>query len=96
MDSDSLPIIDILLNDSQLSNNTEVNCTAPTSGQKWWTAIILGFIFAFISSPAAYYATSTVSTSLGGMSMVNGPGANFIGLFVHMWLFIFIVRIILW
>jgi hypothetical protein len=90
------------LNDSRISPNSNGNiisksyCVSPTSGQKWWAAIFLGFIFALVSSPAAYCASSTITTSLGGMKLVNGQGANLGGLMVHTFVFIIIIRIILW
>jgi hypothetical protein len=68
----------------------------PTSAQKWWVAIVLGMIFGLISSPLAYYLTSNIFISLGGMSMVNGPGPNLVGLLVHTILYICIIRLILW
>src|SRR3982750_379896 len=43
-----------------------------TNAQKWWLSILLGFVFAIISSPLAYYLTSTITTSLGGLSMIEG------------------------
>lgn len=71
-------------------------CVPPTNGQKWWAALLLGFVFAIVSSPAAYYATSYVTTSLGGISLTVGPGPNLVGLLIHTLIFILIVRIILW
>lgn len=67
-----------------------------SSAQKWWLAIVLGIVFGLISSPLAYYLSSTLFMSMGGMSMVNGPGPNLVGLLVHTILFICIVRLILW
>ena len=76
------------------------NCTAPTSGQKWWAAIILGVLFALLSSPPAYAITSAVSTSLGGMPLYTFtdtyPGQTLLALFIHTLIFILIVRILLW
>lgn len=91
-----------LLNDSRISPSGSgsldeaPNCTKPTSGQKWWASVLLGFIFAIISSPAAYYVTSKVTTSLGGMALTVGPGPNLVGLLIHTIIFILIIRIILW
>ena len=88
------------LNDSRITpsgNGTHVmSTTKPTSGQKWWAAVICGFVFALISSPAAYYATSMVSTSLGGIPLAYSPGPNFFGLLIHTLIFILLIRIILW
>lgn len=66
-----------------------------TSGQKLWAAIILGFVFAIISSPVLYYMTSRASTSLGGMPLANG-GPNAAGLLLHTVIFIAVVWIIMW
>lgn len=76
------------------------NCTVPTSGQKWWAAIILGVLFALISSPPAYAITSKISTTLGGMPLYTFtdtyPGQTLLALFIHTLIFILIVRILLW
>ena len=97
-----LSVQDTLLNDSRITPTGNGNpaskpyCTQPTSGHKWWAAILLGFIFALVSSPAAYYISSKVTTSLGGISTMEGPGPNFVGLLIHTLIFIIIIRIILW
>lgn len=97
-----LSIQDTLLNDSRISPTGNGNpaskpyCTPPTSGNKWCAAVLLGFIFALVSSPAAYYVSSKVTTSLGGISTMEGTGPNFVGLLIHTLVFIIIVRIILW
>ena len=91
-----------LLNDSRItptgngSPSSKPYCTQPNSGHKWWASILLGFIFAIVSSPAAYYVSSKVTTSLGGISTTDGPGPNFVGLLIHTLVFIIIIRIILW
>lgn len=76
------------------------NCTVPTSGQKWWAAIILGVLFALISSPPAYAITSKITTTLGGMPLYTFtdtyPGQTLLALFIHTLIFILIVRILLW
>lgn len=94
--------VDHLLNKSKLSqvNNADGtesgydNSTA-TSGQKWWAAIILGFIFAIISSLFFYTITNAIFTSLGGLPTAYG-GPTLIGLILHTVIFILIVRLILW
>jgi hypothetical protein len=98
----SLSIQESILNDSRITpsgNGSQSDmslCTQPTSGQKWWAAVILGFIFVLVSSPVAYHITSTVTTSLGGLPLMEGPGPNVAGLLVHTIIFILIVRLILW
>ena len=93
---------DKLLNDSRITPtgngnpDTPPTCTKPTSGQKWWAAVLLGFVFGIISSPAAYYVTSSVSEYLGGGTLMVGPGPNFVGLLTHSIIFILVIRLILW
>lgn len=98
----TLSIQDSLLNDSRITPTGNGNpmskpyCTQPTSGQKWWAAVLLGFLFALISSPAAYNITSQVTSSTLGITLMDGAGPNFVGLLIHTLIFIVIVRIILW
>ena len=82
-----------LFNESVLVVNS--GCS-PTSAEKWWVAIVLGLVFGLVGSPLAYYLTSSLFMSMGGMSMVNGAGANFVGLLVHTIIYICVVRLILW
>lgn len=100
IDTLDLTFSDKMINDSRLApngNGTHVmSDEPPTNSQKWWAAIVIGFVFALISSPAAYFVTSTVTTSLGGAPLVFGPGPNLVGLLVHTIIFILIVRLILW
>jgi hypothetical protein len=97
-----LTMQDLLLNDSRITPtgngnaDTASNTTQPTSGQKWWAAVLLAFVAAIIYSPAAYAITSTVTTSLGGIPLAYGPGANLAGLVVHTLILIIIFRLILW
>ena len=95
-----------LLTDSRLSpfgsGNLEDKpiCTAPTSGQKWWAAIVLGLVFAIVSSPPAYAVTSAITTAVGGMSLYTFtdtyPGQTILALIIHTIIFILIVRLLLW
>lgn len=78
----SLSIQDSLLNDSRITPTGNGNpmgnpyCTQPTSGQKWWAAVLLGFLFALISSPPAYNITSQVTSSTIGISLIDGSVPN--------------------
>ena len=104
--TNTLPIItipELLLNSSRItpvgngnvnSNITDTN--QPTSGQKWWAAVILGFIFALLSSPVAYQITSNLISPIDGLKLIYGPGPTLLGLTLHTILFILAVRIILW
>ena len=97
-----LTITESLLNDSRItptgngSEESKPYCTQPTGGQKWWAAVILGFIFALISCPPAYYLTSQVTTKIADVDTMVGKGPTFIGLVIHTIIFILIIRIILW
>ena len=97
-----LSMQDFLLNDSRItpSGNGNISikttCTQPTNGQKWWAAVILGLLFAIVSSPPAYIITSSITKNTFGISLMEGPGPNFWGLLIHTLLFILIIRFILW
>jgi len=67
-----------------------------TSSQKWWYSIVLGFIFAIVSSPAAYLLTTKTSVYLGGIPLSTGPGPVLVGLLIHTLIFICVVRLILY
>jgi hypothetical protein len=97
-----LSLSESILNDSRITPtgngdpNDKPYCTPPTSGQKWWAAVLLGFVFLIISSSAAYYATSAVTTYLGGAPTLFGSGPTISGLVLHTIIFILVVRAILW
>jgi len=97
-----LNIQESILNDSRITPTGNGNptskpfCTQPTSGQKWWAAVILGFIFAIISSPASYYISSKATSTISNIKTIDGNGPTFLGLVIHTIIFILIVRIILW
>lgn len=100
-DSDNLKIQDALVNDSRFThagNGSPDICkqNPPTSGNKWWASFLAGFVFAIISSPAFYYGTSAISTTLGGPPTTDGPGPTFVGLLLHTIIFTLIIRWILW
>lgn len=105
----SLTLQENLLNDSRFSpsgngsrpdggdtTNTVIVNTQPTSAQKWWAAILFGFIFALISSPLSYYGTNFFFTRLGGAKTTIGPGPTLLGLLIHTIVFTLVVRLILW
>ena len=81
--------------------NTSVNSvnsvnSQVTSGQKWWAAVILGFIFFLISSPVAYNITSQITLSTVGTPLMYGTGPTLGGLLFHTLIFVLVVRLILW
>lgn len=67
----------------------------PSSKDKWMAAFVAGVLFALISSPLAYYITSSLTVGLGGIALTVGPGPTFAGLLLHTIIFILIVRWIL-
>jgi len=85
---------DALLAASQVSVPSEEN--EITSGQKWWAAIVLGLIFAIISSPPLYLVTTTLTEKAGGTSLSGRNGPTIPGLILHTVIFILIIRLILW
>ena len=68
----------------------------PTSGQKWWFAVMIGLLFAIVSSPIAYSITNYATTSLGGRELIQSSGTNITGLVLHTIVFILLLRLILW
>lgn len=83
---------------TQMSDGSgkEQEAVKPTSGQKWWASVLLGFVFAIISSPSLYGLTNMSSNALGGPKTNQKSGATLFGLILHTIIFILIVRIILW
>ena len=65
-------------------------CSALTSGQRWWVSVLLGFIFAIISSPVAYGVSSSI------LGAIRPSKTNVAGLVIHTLIFILIIRVILW
>lgn len=100
--NNNLTTAEIILNDSRITPtgngdpDGETPCVQPSAGQKWWAAILMGILFFIFSSPIAYYVTSSLTTSIGGLPLMYGPGPSLAGLLVHSILFTIIIRIILW
>ena len=94
---DDLSIQEALLNDSRISSTVNGNetekpfCTQPTGGHKWWAAVLLGLIFALVSSPVGYQLTAKT-----GIKTIVGQGPTLAGLLIHTAIFILIIRLILW
>lgn len=66
-----------------------------TSGQKWWMAVIVGFIFFIIASPSFFKLTQKLTNFFLPIIYCQGQITLF-GLFVHTLIFIIIIRIILY
>lgn len=87
-----------LLNDSRISSSGNGNlenkpfCTQPTGGQKWWAAVLLGLVFAIVSSPVAYQLTDKIPR----LTTTSRYGPTLQGLLLHTAVFILLVRLILW
>ena len=98
---EDLKMQEILLNESRISSvgngsnsqgsDTILYTSKPTVGQKWWASIILGFIFALMSSPLAYSITAKIK-----LSRTPSPKTDIYSLTIHTIIFILIIRIILW
>jgi hypothetical protein len=67
-----------------------------TNGQKWWLAVIFGLIFFIVASPSFVKLTSKIAKNLLLPKTYLSGGITFFGLFLHMLIFIFIVRFILY
>lgn len=103
-----LGIIDLLLLDSHMNKtddrnenksyniNEDTMIQAPTSAQKWWTALLLGMLFGIISSSFLYGITNYCSKKTIGFKTYDScGGATLIGLLIHTVIFILIIRLIL-
>ena len=66
------------------------------NSQKWMLAFLFGVLFAIISSPWAYFCTSYISTSLGGIEFGRAYETNYIGLLIHSIIFMLVIRIALY
>lgn len=79
-------------------SSTDNTSSVPTSGQKWWAAVLLGLLFAVISSPMAYEISNVLSVRSGGPPTITDPtrSTTLFGLLVHTIIFILIVRLLLW
>jgi hypothetical protein len=101
-DDSMISIQDYLLIDSRFtpSGNGNINgvkdLTQPTNGQKWWASVLLGLVFAIISSPPAYSIISSISKNTLGIKLEPPSNINFNELLIQTLLFIVIVRFILW
>lgn len=63
-----------------------------SNGTKWILAILIGFLFAIISSNFFY----SITNSLSGCIVLHEPGgATLTGILIHMIIFILVVRAIL-
>lgn len=93
-----------LLNDSNLSPSGNGNknkddkdyiCLPPTSGQKWWAAVILGVTASIITSPPVLQAISGGFEKIGGTKIYEGPGLNMAGWLLMMIILILVFRLIM-
>lgn len=78
------------------ANERPIDFVPPSNSEKWWASIVLGLLFALLSSGFVYNMTNFVCSS-PGMALWDGKcgGPTFFGLLFHTLLFILIVRIIL-
>jgi hypothetical protein len=95
------PIPELLLNYSRIAPNgngnphLQITMEPPTDGQKLWAAVILGFVFALLSSPLAQKLTSQALVTVGCKSL-GANGAQIPNLLIRTVLFILVVRVLLW
>lgn len=68
---------------------------APTSAQKWWAALLVGMLFAIVSSCWSYGITNWFSKRCVGFSTSRPGGPTLVGLLIHTIIFIILIRIIL-
>ncbi len=67
-----------------------------TNGQKWWMAVIIGFLFFILASPSLFKASNKLFKMIRFPGSYTGGMTTLFGLFIHMLVFILIIRIILW
>lgn len=63
--------------------------------EKWWYSLVLGMVFAIISSGSLYRVSSLLTTKLGALPTMYGSGPNIGGLLLHSFLFVLIARFLL-
>lgn len=67
-----------------------------SNGQKWWMAVIVGFIFFIIASPSFFKITNKLFRLICFPYTYYHGSATLIGLFLHMFIFILVIRFILY
>jgi len=78
------------------SNKINPRNLQATSGQKWWMAVILGFLFFILASTSSFKISNKIFKSIYFPKSYSGGAATLFGLFVHMLIYILVIRIILW
>lgn len=95
---------DKLLNFSNISpsgngnfdkDNKDFICNPPTSGQKWWAAVLLGLTASVITSPVIFKSFSYGIEKAGGMAIYEGKGPSLAGWLLMTIVLILVFRIIL-
>lgn len=77
-------------------NKEDSNPLHATNGQKWWMAVIIGFLFFVLASPSAFKTSNKLFKCIYFPRSYYDGATTLFGLFVHMLIFILIIRIILW
>lgn len=94
--------IDKLVQDSRLApsgdghSSSFPQCSPPTSGQKWWLAILLGITFALFVNPATLQLLDYLVQGVGGNPLLYGCGPTLAGVLILTILFTLFIRVILW
>ena len=84
---------DIIINNNEITRINQKYIKA-NNAQKWFASILLGFVYFIVSSALMFKITNKIITSLGGMELMDG-NSNFAGLVLHTFIFILIVRLII-
>lgn len=80
---------------SRLALHKSAEVKTPTSGEKWWFALVLGCVFAVVASAPAFRLTSIPLESVDAMPTLLGPGPTAPGLVIHGLIFALLVRLLL-
>jgi hypothetical protein len=74
---------------------TTTNAQVPTGAQKWWCSLLLGMLFAIVSSCWLYGITNWMSKKCTGTVIYKSGGPSLAGLLLHTVIFTLLVRLIL-
>lgn len=94
------------IRNSETINNSNTD-NKPTSEQKWWVSLLLGLLFAFISSPLFYHFTNAISNMIFGECIILYEeclienygvigGVTLLGIIIHTIIFSLLIRFLLW
>lgn len=68
-----------------------------TSSMKWWAAFLYAILALLVFNALAYNLTNALITAIGLPSILKAPGVpNAAGLILHVIIYFFLVRLIMW